>query len=123
MTDLTKEIGSSVISTLGIAFGISDARFADLLKLAQSVVNFQVDDSLTEEQKAAEWNKYTATVTLGLSAHEAAFVGATIALYLHEGILMQSGAEDVPEVTAEGEAVWVPEGSEGWLVDSFRDVT
>lgn len=125
MTKLTKEIGTSVMATIGVALGVTEARFGVLLKLAQGVINYQVKEDSTQEEKAEEWNKYFATVTLGLSAHEAVMVGAIVALYLQEGILEQAGAEDMeePELTPEGEPIWPATGKEGWAEDTFRDVT
>ena len=97
MTKATKEIGTSVISTIGIALGITEERFNALLKIALGAVNYEVKEEATMEEKAAEWNKYLATVTLSLTPHEAVMVGTIIALYLHEGIMDQAGYEDTDE--------------------------
>lgn len=131
-TQVTRDVGTNVISTMSVAMGISVSRFETLLALAKGAVNYQPREA-TQEDMAAEWNTHMVTVSSGLLPNEAAVFGAIVALYLHEGILEQMGlaetedptvtAEAVQEMTAEGEAVWPTKGTEGWLKDSFRDVT
>ena len=132
MTQMTKEVGTNVISTMSVAMGIPVSRFEVLLALAKGAVNYQPPEG-TQEEMAASWNTHMVTVTASLPPNEAVVFGAIVAMYLHEGILDQMGmqetddpavtAEHVQEMTAEGEAVWPTTGTEGWLKDSFRDVT
>ena len=129
MSTITRNIGTNVISTLSVALRVPVERFEVVLALAKGAVNFQPDEQEDQEKMAVEWNTHMITVSAGLPANEAVVFGAIVALYLHEGILEQMGIEDGeedevvgPEMTDEGEAVWVGDGLEGWRTDSYRDV-
>ena len=127
MTTTTKQIGTQVISTIGQALKIPVERFGVLLEVAKDIVNYSPTTTVQEEM-AQEWENYFITKTVVLGPLEAAMVGAIVSLYLMEGILDQTGVEDGDEETEEqetfeGEPVYPTSGSEGWIKDSFRDVT
>lgn len=123
MSEMTKKIGTSVISTIGIALGITAERFGELLKIAQEVINYQPVENEDQEKMAAEWNLCIRQATAGLVAHEAVLVGTIVALYLHEGILEQN-EEDGSDFVDEDEdsTSYTATGAEGWLTDTYRDV-
>ena len=128
MSETTKSVGTNVISTMSVALRVPVDRFQIILALAKGAVNYQPIEEVDQEKMALEWNTHMITVSSGLAPNEAVVFGAIVALYLHEGILEQMGVEDGdeetegPEMTADGEAVWVGDGKEGWRSDSFRDV-
>jgi hypothetical protein len=130
MAQLTKTVGTNVISTLSVALKVSVERFEVVLALAKGAVNFQPSEQEDREQMAAEWNTHMITVSAGLPANEAVVFGAIVALYLHEGILEQMGVEDGEEneigLSRDGEMPWSTvdeDGKEyGWVHDSRIDV-